>query len=504
MSMPIRVHPYNSKVFEFRGKPIVLVTACEHYGGVMNRPFDGERYLADTAERGINYTRLFTLFRELQSAANPYSTCKPESTDYIAPFDRVGREPALDMQPKYDLDRWNPEFLERLHRFLSKASECGIIVELVLFSNTYGDDLWRLNPLHASNNLNETESVSWYQYNTLRYPTLQRYQEAYLRRMIAEVNRYDNLLIEICNEPGGGVGAADAPEPEEVNEWLESMIRVVREIEATLPNQHLIAGQEAFAYKLKEEEFNPIDVHQFSARSFGEMDYDVVNMHPLSNMKYAGKTYNLGRFMHAQMRLREYRDYCLDLYREPKPLNLDEDNCATQYRNRTGWTIHRKRAWTTIFSGAHYNLIDFSILHCLPTGTEDSQRHLRSCIGFLARFVHTFELVSARPLRGVAQSVPDTVCESVFGVAGEDFAAYLADEREVEDADLGSPIRGMLELKVPAAIYGVCCISPLTGAVSPEVTVASLDCRLKVALPEFQHDILVRVRRLDGSAQESI
>lgn len=78
MSMPIRVHPYNSKVFDFRGKPIVLVTACEHYGGVMNRPFDGERYLADTAERGINYTRLFTLFRELQSAANPYSTCKPD------------------------------------------------------------------------------------------------------------------------------------------------------------------------------------------------------------------------------------------------------------------------------------------------------------------------------------------------------------------------------------------------------------------------------------------
>ncbi|MCX6378804.1 MAG: cellulase family glycosylhydrolase [Armatimonadetes bacterium] len=497
MSVPIRIHPDNPKIFEFRGEPIALVTACEHYGGVMNRPFDGERYLVDTAERGINYTRLFTLFRELQSAANPYSTCKPESTDYIAPFERVGRERALDMQPKYDLDRWNPEFLERLHRFLSKASECGVIVELVLFSNTYGPDGWSLNPLHASNNLNGTESIPWYQYNTLRHPALRRYQEVYLRRMIEEVNRYDNLLIEICNEPGGGVGAADAPEPEEVNEWLDSMIRMVREIEATLPNQHLIVGQEAFAYKLREEAFNPIDVHQFCARSFGEMDYDAVNMHPLSNMKHAGNTYNLGRFMHAQMRLREYRDYCLDLYDEPKPLNLDEDNCATQYRSLLGWTIHRKRAWTALLSGAHYNLIDFSILPYIPTGTGDSQRYLRSCIGFLTRFVHTFDLVHSRPLRGVALSVPNAVCESVFGIMGEDFAVYLADAREVEDSNSGSLIRGTLELKAPTALYGVSCISPLTGAVSPEVPISSVEGILTVTLPEFQHDIVVRVRKLE-------
>jgi len=111
MPLPVRVHPANPHLFEFRGKPLVLVTACEHYG-VMNRPFRFERYLTDTTEVGINYTRLFTLFRELQSAANPYSTCKPESTDYIAPFERVGRERALDLQPKYDLDRWNPVTLK--------------------------------------------------------------------------------------------------------------------------------------------------------------------------------------------------------------------------------------------------------------------------------------------------------------------------------------------------------------------------------------------------------
>jgi len=65
MSRPIQVHPSNSKIFEFRGKPLILVTASEHYGAVMNRPFRFERYLADVAEKHITLTRLFLLFREL-------------------------------------------------------------------------------------------------------------------------------------------------------------------------------------------------------------------------------------------------------------------------------------------------------------------------------------------------------------------------------------------------------------------------------------------------------
>jgi len=491
----IRIHPENPKLFEFRGRPLVLVTACEHYGAVMNRPFDFERYVNDTAELGINCTRLFTLFRELQSAANPYSTCKPESTDYVAPFERVGPGVALDLQPQYDLARWNTEFFDRLHGFLSKASQCGIIVEVTLFSNTYGPGIWSLNPLHAGNNVNDVESVAWYNYNTLRNPKLVGYQEAYLQRMVEEINCYDNIIIEVCNEPGGGLGIPDSPEPEEVNDWLDHMIGLVRATETKLPNRHLIVGQEAFAYKLRDEVSNPIDVHQFCARSFGEMDYDAVNMHPLSNMKYADRIYDLGRFMHARMHLRTLRDYCLDLYGEPKPLNLDEDNCATQYRNSLGWTIHRKRAWTAIFSGAHYNLIDFSIQPYLPTGTEASRRNLRACIGYAAKYIHTFDLIRSKPLHRIVTRQPDHTCTSVFGIPGEDFAVYLADEREANDVSYGKPIGGAIELNVPAADYRLSCFNPLTGASSPEISIRVDDNTLRCMLPEFVHDIVVRIHR---------
>src|SRR5271169_2977075 len=82
----IRIHPENPRYFLFRGKPLVLLTATEHYGSVINRPFNYEKYLADAADKKITFTRLFVLFREQQAAMNPYSPCKPESPDYLAPF----------------------------------------------------------------------------------------------------------------------------------------------------------------------------------------------------------------------------------------------------------------------------------------------------------------------------------------------------------------------------------------------------------------------------------
>ena len=70
---PICVHTKNNKVFEFRGKPTVLICATEHYGSVINRGFNFEKYLVEAADKSQNYSRLFGLFREEQTPVNPYS-----------------------------------------------------------------------------------------------------------------------------------------------------------------------------------------------------------------------------------------------------------------------------------------------------------------------------------------------------------------------------------------------------------------------------------------------
>ncbi len=496
---PIRIHPQNPKLFEFRGLPLVLLTPTEHYGAVMNRPFRYEAYLADCAEKGITLTRLFTLFRELQSSINPSSTCKPASPDYIAPFERTGPGRALDYEPKFDLDRPNAEFYDRLHGFLTLASDYDIIVEVVLLSNTYHPSVWALNPLNAANNVNGLPEIHWQEYVTMRNAPMFERQAAHARKIVAETQHYDNIIYEICNEPGIITsGDADFPTPDESNAWLAELIKIVREAD---PAGHLVVGQEADHFGAPQGS-DQAQVLQPSDLTFNGLDYDVVNMHPLPNTIYQGRNYHLGEFMSKQLELRELRDYALNTYAELKPLNFDEDNIASQYRDFDAWTIHRKRAWVTLFCGAHYDYIDFSIMPWLETGTADSQKYMRTWFGYLARFIHSLDLAQARPLPGFLRQQPVHTLEAVYGVAGDDICIYLADERELPaarnltntHADAGTPISGDIVFDLPEGRYTVTTFDPQTGVYSPALAISGgVDVRLTLA--NFMHDTVVRVQR---------
>jgi len=504
----LRIHPENPKLFEFRGKPLVLLTATEHYGAVMNRPFQFERYLADAADKGMTLTRLFMLFRELQTPVNPYSTCKPESPDYVAPFERTGPGRALDEELKFDLDKPNPEFFDRLHRFVGLAGEYGIIVEVVLLSQTYAPNIWELNPLNAKNNVNDVDEIEWPQYLSTKNPKLFARQAAHVRKIVTELNKYDNVLYEICNEPGGDVPGEGNPTTAEVNEWLTALIQMVRETEAGLPNQHLIAGQEAFSYE---------GGVQGSDKSFREMAYDVVNVHALPNVQYGGRVYQMGDFMSKQLVLRTMRDYGLATYGERQPLNQDEDNVASQYKDAEAWTIHRKRAWTVLLTGGHYDYIDFSIINYCETGTPESRAHVRRWFGHLSGFIHSFDLARARPLTGVVLAQPPHTLEVAFGVEGEDVAVYLADERELRSARglgedsrqkaegsgqknderwEGGVIEGEVVMALAEGVYRATVFDPQTGQYSLWTEVRGEPAGTRLRLPKFWHDVVVRVRRV--------
>ncbi|NLV73327.1 MAG: cellulase family glycosylhydrolase [Chloroflexi bacterium] len=485
MNTPISIHPNNPKLFLFRGKPLVLLTATEHYGAVLNRPFNIARYLADAAANNMTLTRLFMLFREQQGSINPVSTCKPESTDYISPFYRGCEGLAADRLPRYDLDRWNPEFFQRLHTFLGLASEYGIIVEVTLLSNTYLESGWSLNPLYHQNNINGLPQIPWPEYMSLRHPRLVEYQLKHVAKIVQEVNRYDNVIIEVCNEPGGFRQHASYPTPDEVDTWQTRIIEVIRETESALPNKHLIAGQEAFTY-------DPF--RQTSDKSFRQMGFDVVNMHPLPGTIYDGIEYHQGNFMSAEMNLAAVRDYALATYNEPKPLNYDEDNCASRFRDLMGWTIHRKRAWVTLLSGGHYDMIDFSIQPYLETGTPESSRYLRTWFGNLSRFMHCLDLVNSRPIEQLLLEQPEHTLTLCYGIAGSDLVIYLADARE-RDAGVGSPISGSVRLPLEPGDYRVFCYSPVTGMSSPGVWITAGETPVDLAVPEFEHDIVLRIVR---------
>ena len=469
------------------GRPIVLRTATEHYGALLNAAFDYRPYLDMLAGSGANLTRTFVLFRELQSAVNPYSTCKPESIDYLAPYVRVdaGREDptALDGQPLFDLDQWEPRFFDRLHDFVGRAEALGVVVELTIFSNTYADPVWELNPLHHANNVNQLSPIHWTEHLTTRYPDRLARQFALVDKIVAECRDHPNVIFEPCNEPGAGARVdppVTATSQPEVNDWLDRLIARIRSVD---DGRHLIAGQEAFRYEPWDQ---PLD------RSMTAMDYDIVDVHPLPGTTLGGRTYELGRFMSGDLALAEIRDFCAAAASCPKPMNLDEDNTASQFTESFGWTIHRKRAWVAVLSGCHYDLIDFTIRPGLPIGSPAATAGLRAWTRFLGEACSRWDLAGAVATRDVSLVDGDVVCIAA-GLDSERRAVrlvYLADPTEGTRAHPASgPVRCRLDL--PADDGQLRAYAPVDGRELPPPR-RNPDGTVEIELVD---DLLLEVRR---------
>jgi hypothetical protein len=490
---PIRLHPDNPRYFLFRGKPLVLIAAGEHYGSVINRPFDFERYLVDHAEKRQTMTRTFLLYRELQSAKNPWSPCKPETPDYIAPWVRVdardgAEKEALDGLGKYDLDRWNPEFFERLHRFLGRASELGIAVELTLFSNSYNEKIFELNPLNAANNVQKIGATHWARYLTLKDPKLVERQIAFARKIVSDTAaKYDNVYYEICNEPGG-----DWP-PEstlaEVDAWQAEIAAAVREEMRRVGSVHLVAGSPAFSIK-------PQVRQAFDTVAKSDL-FDVINFHSHPDNYLAGKRYDLGRFMAKDLVLTTLGDFCADLRAAApgKPFVLDEDNAASAHKDEEAWTVDRKRAWATALSGGHYDFIDFSITVGHETGTPESGAKIRTWMKDLSTLVQSFDFVHAAPTRDWVGETPAGVFVASLAQPGEDYVAYFADARERAVEKAGAPLRMTLSLHLPAGEYTRRFYSPISGVYSAEFALHGGEDVSKVEVPAFTDDVVLRVTR---------
>jgi Family of unknown function (DUF6298)/Cellulase (glycosyl hydrolase family 5) len=482
----VKIAPDNPKYLWFRGKPLVLISASEHYGSVINRPFDYEKYLADAAEHKMTMTRTFLLYRELQSARNPSSPCKPESPDYISPFVRSGPAKALDGEPTYDLDKWNPEYFERLHRFLDLASQKGIVVALTVFSNTYSNETWALNPFRAENNQQHVGAIAWQDYISLKDPELVRRQSDYARKVIQETAGYDNVYYEICNEPGGGL--AGHASPADVDAWQEQMAHVLRDEMRRLNRPHLLSGQQAFMYGAKNA--FPMDA------TFAGKTFDIVNDHPLPNTLFDGRVYEMGNFMSKELMLDQVASFCRDADVRPKPTVIDEDNTASMYRDTTGWTIHRKRAWTALLSRCHYDYIDFSITVGSERGTAASQRGIRTWMQYLSEFMSSFDFTHAKLAPDWVATYPQHLTVSSLSSGERDYVAYLADSREVGDPASGEAIGGSVSLSLPPGSYDVRLYSPVTGQYSPAIEFKG-GGKSALMLPAFKEDIVIRATRRD-------
>jgi hypothetical protein len=205
-------------------------------------PFDFEDYIDYLESYGHNFTRMWVWEN---ARFNPNT---PDSANLIfgphLPYARTGPGAAQDGKPKFDLNRFDPEYFDRLRRRVERLNERGIYAEIMLFQGwsmgPYGNPpfgnpwpaaIWNgannVQGLHGDPNGDNDGREVFTMTSAGDIPEIRAHQEAYVRHVIDLLNDLPNVLYEIGNEP----------QPESVT-WQQHMVNVVNAYQATKPKRH--------------------------------------------------------------------------------------------------------------------------------------------------------------------------------------------------------------------------------------------------------------------------
>ena len=407
---PIQLHPANPHYFLFRGKAVVLITSGEHYGAVLNADFDYHKYLATLAADGLNYTRLFAgAYVEVpaHSFGILHNDLAPEPGRFLAPWARSDTPGYAGGGNKFDLDRWDPAFFSRFRNFLSEAAARGIVVEVTLFSSSYGEAQWQRSALNPANNVNGTSSIDWKKLHTLDNGNILNYQEKYARKLVRDANAFDNVIFEIENEPwsdrpvlAGVINPYLRPPardnfpnsvdlPDELSlAWQARVADWITQTESTLPNRHLIAQNYS----------NFLSPVRKLLPGVG-----IVNFH------YA------------------YPEAAILNYGLGKAISYDE----TGFLGRSD-EAYRRQAWNFMLSGGSvFDGLDYSFTTGHEDGSYSEQNGpgggspaLRAQLHVLSAFLKSFSLVNMRPDSRTVKLAPG-VTARVLSSPAKQYAIYL-------------------------------------------------------------------------------
>lgn len=467
--VPLRLHPDNPRIFEFRGKPTVLVTSGEHYGAVMNLDFDYLPYLDELASKGLNYTRIFTgSYVEMPGAFGiEKNTLAPAPGRLLAPWARSGTGGYINGGNKFDLKRWDLAYFDRLKHFVTEAGRRGIVVEVTLFSSLYEKRGWEASPLHAQNNVNDVGIVDRKKVHTLDNGKLQGFQEAMVRQVVRTLADADNVIYEIQNEPWADL-AADVGLVSPANAaslaWQEKIAKVIMQEGKRGVNVPVIA-QNIANRSVKIAEPNP--------------DVSIFNFH-----------------------------YC----RPPEAIAMNSQVTRAFGFDETGFDggddeTYRKQAWAFLLAGGGlFNSLDYSFTTARENGTDTQKAPgggsvaLRTQLGALSRFLHSFgnDLVAMRPDgHFIAGGAAHTT--HALSAPGRAYAVYVAKA----PADAPAPVKLLLDL--PFGAYNLQWFDPSTGQSLASSRLVHASGVAAVVGPVLQNDLALRVvRSTQGPSVEEL
>jgi hypothetical protein len=240
----LRVHPDNPRYFTDGSGKAILLAGSHTWSNLVDMgptdppdEFDFDAYLAWLKSYGHNFTRGWTWEPTRWDTTKMKNTAWRNENHHVAPhpWQRTGPGLALDGKPKFDLEKLNPDYLDRIKTRVAKAQEAGIFISVMLFEGfgvQFLGDAWPNHPFNAANNINEVDGDKnrdgkGIEIHQMARKRVTRIQKAYVRKLVEALNGFDNVLYEISNETHPSS-----------TEWQYNMINFIKKCEEDLPKQH--------------------------------------------------------------------------------------------------------------------------------------------------------------------------------------------------------------------------------------------------------------------------
>lgn len=470
-SSVIQVHPANPHYYLYRGQPTILITSAEHYGAVVNEDFDYVTYLNALETYGLNYTRIWPgALLEVVGEYAKDNTMGPKPSRTMVPWARSKEPSCVYGGNKYDLDKWDPEYFARLKDFITQAAQRGIIVEICFFNSQY-THRWPRSPLYYENNIQGVGNCDFKDAQTLKHADLVQRESDYVRKITQEVNRFDNVILEICDEPALYTSYAEA------GPWVGHMLEVVHETESKLPKKHLVA-------QMVQGTFN------------GPIDFSGSPLLSVIVGQYVWGT-EAGREQMGGMKCLDYE------YDHDKPIEQNETPYYPfQYGSADPVAASRVEAWEFIVGGgASFNQLNSRYTVEDPAGRTPDNARVLAALRNLKNFIYSFKFIEMRADKNfVVSGVQDGVYCRGISQPGEQYALYLhhSELNEKEEYYIVQPGRYQdnLVLDLPGGTYKADWVDAASGSVQASVTFTHQGGNQDLSTPEYAIDIALRIKRV--------
>ncbi|MCI0739889.1 MAG: hypothetical protein L0Y72_12655 [Gemmataceae bacterium] len=286
---PLRVHPTNPRYFTDGTKNAdgslraVYLTGSHMWNNLVDMrrdekspPFDFDAYLDFLERHGHNFIRLWAWDSSTwDTRANGelgkdfVHVCDP------LPWPRTGPGKARDGKPKFDLEKFDADYFERLRSRVSAAGNRGIYVSVMLFEGwglMHGNRrkgakdawAWHTHPFHKDNNISgidgDVDGDGFTgEVHRLASKKVNDLQAAYIRKVVDTVNDLDNVLYEVINEGGE-------------KDWDWWVVKTIHDYERNKPKQHPVGITGHGAEKLASMIASPADwISPGRVDGFGEV-----------------------------------------------------------------------------------------------------------------------------------------------------------------------------------------------------------------------------------------